>query len=106
VLKEQRPENNRKRREIGTLRHLKTVTTARLRSKPRNEGQEYLDLWSLKLNRARWAQAEQQAQERLKAIDRAISKLELPDGGVSGNEPNGSHVNKTIDLGLRSPGGR
>ena len=104
VLKEQRPENNRKRREIGTLCHLKTVTTARLRSKPRNEGQEYLDLWSLKLNRARWAQ--EQAQERLKAIDHAISKLEFPDGGVPGHERNEAHVNKTIDLGLRSPGGR
>lgn len=97
MLKEQGPENN-KRRKIGTLQNLKTAVTARLHSKPRNEGQEHLDLWSLKVNRARWARAEEQARERLKAIDHALSKLKLPEDGASSHEPKGARVNKTIDF--------
>jgi hypothetical protein len=97
VLKEQRPENN-KRRKIGTLHCLKTAVTARLHSKPRNEGQAYLELWSLKLNRARWARAEQQAQERIKGIDRAISKLKLSENDASSPQPGEPRANKTIDF--------
>ncbi|MFH0982713.1 MAG: hypothetical protein V2A79_14410 [Planctomycetota bacterium] len=97
MLKDQRPENN-KRSRVGTLHRLKTAVTARLHSKPRNAGQEYLELWSLKLNRARWARVEEQAREWIKAIDHAISKLNLPEAAASSQEPNEPRVNKTIDF--------
>jgi hypothetical protein len=98
VLKKQGPKNN-KCRKIGTLQCLKTAMTARLHSKPRSEGQEYVELWSLKVNRARWARAAEQAQEKLEGIDRALSKLNLSEETASSHEPNGTQVNKTIDFG-------
>ncbi len=102
MLKEQGPEKD-KRRKIGTLQCLKTTMTARLHSKPRSEGQEYVELWSLKVNRARWARAAEQAQEKLEGIDRALSKLNLSEDAASedaasSHEPNGTQVNKTIDF--------
>ena len=97
MLKEQGPEDN-KRRKIGTLQCLKTAMVARLHSKPRSEGQEYVELWSLKVNRARWARAAEQAQEKLDGIDRALSKLNPSEDGASSHEPNGTQVNKTIDF--------
>ena len=100
MLRDQRPPNN-KRRGIGTLPRLKTAVTARLNSKPRHEGQEYLELWTLKLNRARWARAEEQARERIKAIDLALTKLkilELEDDEAPSRESNGPRVNQTIDF--------
>lgn len=105
MLRDQRPEN-KKRRRMGSLQGLKTAVSGRLHSKPRNEGQEYLDLWSLKLNRARWAQAEEQARERIKAIDYAIAKLGLSEADPSSHEPSEPRVNRTIDFGLRSSSGR
>jgi len=96
--KEQGPEDN-KRRKIGTLQNLKTAVTARLHSKPRNEAHEYLELWSLNVNRARWARAEEQAQEKLKGIDHALSKLKPPEDDASRDGPaEGAQVNKTIDF--------
>ena len=68
VLEEEKPEP-KKRRKMGTLQNLKTAMTARLRSKPRNEQQEYLDMWTLKRDRARWAQTKEQATEKLKGIE-------------------------------------
>jgi len=99
VLEEQRPEP-RKRKKIGTIQSLKTAVTARLRSKPLNEGQEYLDMWALKRDRARWAQAEEQAAEMLKGIQHAIAKVKLPEGEyVSGEAPaEEARVSKTIDF--------
>ena len=97
VLRDQRPRND-KRRGIGTLPRLKTAVSARLHSRPRNEGQEYLELWTLKLNRARWARAQKQAREQIKAIDQAISKLKFPEEEALPEEPNGPRVNPTIDF--------
>lgn len=106
MLRDQRPENN-KRRKIGTLHCLKTAMTARLRSKPCNEGQEYLDMWALKRDRARWAQTKEQAAEMLKGIKDAIAKVKLPeDEYVSGEGPaKGTRANKTINFGIRSSAG-
>jgi len=97
MLRDQRPEKN-KRGGIGTLPRLKTAVSAGLHSRPRNQGQEYLELWTLKLNRARWARAEEQAGERIKAIDLAISKLKFPEEEALPQEPNGPRVNQTIDF--------
>ena len=106
MLKDKRPKDNG-RRETGIPRSLRTAASARLHSKPRNEGQEYLELWSLKLNRARWARAEAQAREQIRAIDRAISKLKLPECEASSHEPDEPHVNRTIDfVGLKGSGAR
>ena len=106
MLRDQTPENDvragsgsdRKRRGIGTLPRVKTAVSARLHSRPRNEGQEYLELWTLKLNRARWARAQKQAREQMKAIDQAISKLRFPEEEALPQEPNGPRVNQTIDF--------
>ena len=97
MLRGQRPRND-KRRGIGTLPRVKTAVSARLHSRPRNEGQEYLELWTLKLNRARWARAQKQAREQMKAIDQAISKLRFPEEEALPQEPNGPRVNQTIDF--------
>jgi hypothetical protein len=94
---EQRPEKN-KRRKIGTVQNLKTAVTARLHSKPRNEGQEYVELWSLKVNRARWARAAEQAHEKLEDIDRALSKLKLPEQAASSQGPGERRSAKTVYL--------
>ncbi|GAG34981.1 unnamed protein product [marine sediment metagenome] len=99
MLEEQRQEP-RKRKKIGTLQGLKTAVSGRLHSKPRNEGQEFLDLWSLKLNRARWAKAGEQAREKLEAIDRAIAKLGLSEAETASHEPHGPHVGRTIDFNI------
>ena len=97
MLRDQRPEKN-KGGGIGTLPRLKTAVSAGLHSKPRNQAQQYLELWTLKLNRARWARAEEQARERLKAIDFAISKLKFLEDEAPSREPNGPRVNQTIDF--------
>ena len=97
MLRDQRPEKN-KRGAMGTLPRLKTAVSARLHSRPRNEGQEYLELWTLKLNRARWARAQKQAREQMKAIDQAISKLKFPEEEALPQGPNGPRVNQTIDF--------
>ena len=100
MLRDQRPEKN-KRGEMGALPRLKTAVSAGLHSKPRNQAQQYLELWTLKLNRARWARAEDQARERINAIDLAISKLkilELEDDEAPSRESNGPRVNQTIDF--------
>jgi hypothetical protein len=104
VPRDQRPEHS-KRRRTGTSRCLKTAVTAGLSSKPRNEAQEYLELWSLKLNRARWARAGEQAREKIEAIDHAISKLKLSEDETSSHEPAGPRVSRTIDFGLRGSTG-
>lgn len=97
MSEEQRPEP-KKRRRLGTLGCLRTATAARLHSKPRNEGQDYLELWSLQVNRARWARAKEQAQEKIKGIDHVLSKLNLPEHGASSRVPDEPRVKKTIDF--------
>lgn len=97
MLRDQRPEKNTGR-GIGTRPRVKTAVSARLHSRPRNEGQEYLELWTLKLNRARWVRAQKQAREQIKALDQAISKLRFPVEEAPSREPNGPRVNQTIDF--------
>ena len=96
----------KKKRKLGTIENLKTAVTAHVRSKPSAEGQEYLDLWSLKRDRARWVRAKAQAEERIKTIDKMIEKIDLldeeQDQSDSGNEPKVQPIIRTIDL-LRHP---
>ena len=94
---EQRPEP-KKRRKMGTVQNLKSAITARLRSKPLNEGQEYLDMWQLKRDRARWVQAQEQAKERLVDIEDAIAKVKLPEDEASSHEPNVRLAARTADF--------
>ena len=72
-------EEQTKKKRMGTIENMKTAMTTRLRSKPLVEGQEYLNLWSLKRDRARWGRAKTQAEEKLKNIDEMIQKIHLPE---------------------------
>ncbi|MCK4340958.1 MAG: hypothetical protein KAY37_04465 [Phycisphaerae bacterium] len=69
----------KKQRKIGTLENLKTAMGCRLHSKPYVEGQEYIELYALKRDRARWLKGRDQAEGRLKMIDEAIGKIKLPE---------------------------
>jgi len=81
-----------------TLRNLRTAVTARIRSKPTTEAQCYLDLWTLKRERARWSQTKQRAEQMLQTIDKAIKRIHLPEEAVSRNEPDGPRATKTLDF--------
>ena len=105
MLRDEGPPDNEPRR-TRTARGLKTAVSARLSSKPRNEAQDYLELWSLKLNRARWARAEEQAKEKIKTIDLTISKMGLPEGGLPMRKPSGRSGDQTIDFRVTSPARR
>jgi len=100
MLEEEQKPEKKKRRKIGTVQNLKTAVTARLHSKPRTEGHEFLEMWSLKRDRARWNDAKEQATEKLKGIEDAIAKVKLPEGEhVSRDGPaEGARVSKTIDF--------
>ena len=93
----------------GSLRDLKTAVTARIRSKPTIEGQQYLDLYVLQRDRFRWKRLMDQAQRSIQSIDQALLPMGFnPDGGhrrhmsahagSSTTIPLG--VAKTIDLGI------
>ncbi len=72
-------EPKKKQRRIGTLENLKTAMGVRLHSKPYVEGQEYIELYALKRDRARWIKGKDQAETRLKMIDDAIGEIRLPE---------------------------
>ncbi len=104
MLEEQRPEPKKRKRKIGTIQNLKTAMTARLQTKPRTEAQEYLEMWTLKRDRARWIRAQEQAVEKLVDIDEAIAKLELREEEASSHKPGPPPVTRmppreTIDFG-------
>jgi len=81
-----------------TLRNLRTAVTARIRSKPTTEAQCYLDLWTLKRERARWSQTKQRAEQMIQTIDKALKQIHLPEGAVSRNEPDGPRATRTLDF--------
>ena len=95
MQKEQRPEPRKGKRKVGTMQCLKTATTVRLQTKPRTEAQEYLEMWTLKRDRARWIRAQEQAAEKLVAIEEAIGKLKLLDDEASSHEPGAPPVTRT-----------
>ena len=84
------------------LRDVKTASGGRLRSKPPAAGQEYLDLYTLKRDRARWDCVKERAEQMIANIDKALAKIEL---AVADNqsEPSGTPgVVSTIDMKTRS----
>jgi len=60
------------------------------------EGQRYLDLYTLKRERARWSRAKQQAEQRIEAIDAAIAKLGFSQELIDECEPQESGPERTI----------
>ncbi len=93
----------------GSLRDLKTAVTARIRSKPTIEGQQYLDLYVLQRDRFRWKRLMDQAQRSIQSIDLALLQMGFnPDGGQRRrvSAPAGSSttipvgVARTINLGM------
>ena len=62
-------------RRRASLRDLKTAVTARIRSKPTIEGQQYLDLYVLQRDRFRWKRLMDQAQRSIQTIDLALLKM-------------------------------
>ena len=93
-------EEQTKKRRMGTIENMRTAMTARVHSKPPTEGQEYLELWALKRDRARWARAKAQAEERIESIDKMISKIDLPEENqrASSDGPELPRVARTIDF--------
>ena len=63
-------------RRQHTLRDVKTAVTGRVHSKPPAAGQQYLDLYTLKRDHARWSQMKERAEQMLQNIDKALQKIE------------------------------
>ncbi len=63
-------------RRQHTLRDVKTAVTGRVHSKPPAAGQQYLDLYTLKRDHARWSQLKERAEQMLQSIDKALQKIE------------------------------
>ena len=63
-------------RRQHTLRDVKTAVTGRLHSKPSAAGQQYLDLYTLKRDHARWSKMKERAEQMLRSIDKALHKIE------------------------------
>jgi len=75
---------------------MRTATSARVRSKPVTEGQRYLDLYTLKRERARWSRTRQQAEQRIETIDKAIEKLGFPEEITEGPQARQPGTEETI----------
>ena len=80
------------------IRDMRTAVTARIRSKPTTEAQCYLDLWTLKRERARWSQTKERAEQMIQTIDKALKPINLSDAAVSANAPDDLRAAKTIDF--------
>jgi hypothetical protein len=60
------------------LRALRTASSICIRStKPPVQGQQYLDLYVLQRDRARWGQLKGRAEEMIRSIDKAMNRLGL-----------------------------
>ena len=81
-----------------SLREIKTAITGRVRSKPRAEGQKYLDLYTLKRDHARWTALKERAEQMLRAIDKALKKVDPPTQDAPGEAPDEPRPTKTIDF--------
>ena len=57
------------------LRDIKTAVTGRIRSKPTAEGQQYLDQYTLRRDRARWSQMKERSEQMIRSIDNALGKI-------------------------------
>ena len=66
-------------RRQHTLRDVKTAVTGRIHSKPPAAGQQYLDVYTLKRDRARWGQLKERAKQMIRGIDKALRKTEASE---------------------------
>jgi len=87
-----------KTKRLGTLRDIRTSATAHIRSKPMPEGQEYLDLWTLKRERARWSQTKERAEQMIRTIDKDLKRMKLPEAAASADAPDEPRAATTIDF--------
>ena len=67
-------EERKPRKTMGSIQDLRTPMKARLRSKPKVEGQEYLDMYVMTRDRARWERMKQQSRDTLKDIVKEMRK--------------------------------
>lgn len=63
------------KKRMGTVQHLRTAQKARVRSKPRTQGQEFLDLFILEKLRQRYEREKEQADEDLSYIVRDMADI-------------------------------
>lgn len=94
----EQPDN--KGRRIRT--NLRTSISARIRSKPSNVSQQYLDLYTLKRDRARWTRAKERAEQMIRGIDKALAKLEPSLKPQTGQAHTAVRAPGTIDLKMRA----
>lgn len=91
---------NSENRKIRT--NLRTSISARIRSKPSSEGQQYLDLYTLKRDRARWTRAKERAEQMIRGIDKALAKIEPSLKPQTGQTHTAVRAAGTIDLKMRA----
>ena len=76
----------------------RTAVTARIRSKPPAEGQQYLEQYVLRRDRARWSRMKHQSEQIIQDIDRVLAKLELSRDltaeDQAGRAPTSASVNR------------
>ena len=85
-------------RQQHFLRDVKTAVTGRIRSKPPAVGQQYLDQYTLRRDRARWNQLKERAEQMIRAIDKALHKIEPSANANKGEARDAACVGTTIDL--------
>ncbi len=67
-------EERKPRKAMGGIQNLRTPMKARIRSKPKIEGQEFLDMYSLTRDRARWERMKDQSGDTLREIAKEMHK--------------------------------
>ena len=85
-------------RRQGFLRDIKTATSGRIRSKPPATGQQYLDLYTLKRDRARWNHVKERAEQMIQSIDKALHKIEPSANANKGEARDAGRAGTTIDM--------
>ena len=85
-------------RRQHTLRDVKTAVTGRIHSKPPAAGQQYLDVYTLKRDRARWGQLKERAEQMIRGIDKALHKAESSGSDDEDEARDTARAGATIEL--------
>ena len=85
-------------RRQHSLRDIKTASSGRIRSKPPAAGQQYLDLYTLRRDRARWNQLKERAEQMIRGIDKALSKIEPLADANTDEARDTARVGPTINM--------
>jgi len=84
------------------LRAIRTASSICIRStKPPVQGQQYLDLYVLQRDRARWGQLKDRADEMIRSIDKAMGRLGLGPHGLSGRTTKGNRETRRQSIVIR-----